>query len=194
MAWWLLFQSWGHRGLEPRNVRCEGGALIAKLTRSKTLGSDKAVSSRLIVVDPEAYFRNKHWAVDGWNFVKAKAPYERDYLPPASSGNYRGVQCRELRYDTAFALQIRLLASLSYRGTELLKVTFPHTWTPHSGRNFLPTAASVQGFPTQDKNFLAGWSAEESERKKRVARYKFSQIQRDVIKIVWDKRCARSVG
>ena len=42
MAWWLMLQSWGtlrfadHRRLQPRNVRFEAGAFIAKLTRSKT--------------------------------------------------------------------------------------------------------------------------------------------------------------
>ena len=33
-----------HRGLEPRNIHVEGGSLIAKLTRSKTLGMAKPAS------------------------------------------------------------------------------------------------------------------------------------------------------
>ena len=106
MACWLMLQSWGtlrfadHRGLEPINIRFEARTLIAKLTRSKTLGSDKPVSSRIVVVDPEACFRNRTWTKDGWSLL-----HERNHLLPAPSGNCKGVQCRELRYDTAFAAQ-----------------------------------------------------------------------------------------
>ena len=60
-------------------------------------------------------------------------------------------------------------------------------WTPHSGRNFLPTAASVLNVPTQEKNLLGGWSAEGSERYNRLAKFKIAQVQRSVIKLIWDK-------
>ena len=193
MAWWLTLQSWGtlrfadHRGLEPKNVHFESGSFTARLTRSKTLGSDKSVSSRMVVVDSEAYFVNRSWLIDGWKLLQLKAPYERDYLLPAPSANFLGVQCRELKYDTAFAVQTRLLMSLEYRGTRVFNKALPHYWTPHSGRNFLPTVASILGTPTQEKNFLGGWSAEGSERYNRLAKYKIAQIQRDVIKLVLNK-------
>ena len=35
-------------------------------------------------------------------------------------------------------VQSRLLALLSYRGSQLFNFTFRHFWSPHSGRNFLP--------------------------------------------------------
>ena len=121
------------------------------------------------------------------NLLQAKAPYGRDYILPAPTKNYKGVQCKELRNDTAFAVQTRLLRSLSFRGSRLVNVTFTHFCTPHSGRFFLPTAASVLEVSTQDKNVMGRWSADGSERYNRVARYKIAQIQRDVIKLVWDK-------
>ena len=62
-----------------------------------------------------------------------------------------------------------------------------HFWSLHSGRNFLPTAASVLGAPTQDKDLLGGSSAEGSERYKRLAKYKIAEIKRDVIHRAWDK-------
>ena len=64
-------------GLEPSNVRFEGGMFLAKLTRSKTLGSDKQVSSRLVVVDQEAYTQNSTWVKDGWQLLQHQAPFER---------------------------------------------------------------------------------------------------------------------
>ena len=110
--------------------------------------------------------------VNGWRLLQEKAPYQRDYLLPSPSKNYPGVRCRELRYDTAFAVRGRLLASLSSRGSQLFNFKFRHSWSPHSGRNFRPTAASVLNVPTQEKNFLGGWSAEGSERYHRLAKFK----------------------
>ena len=64
---------------------------------------------------------------------------------------------------------------------------FRHFWSPHSGRNFLPTAASVLNVPTQNKNLLGGWSAEGSERYNRLAKFKVAQVQRNVVKLISDK-------
>ena len=135
----------------------------------------------IVIVDPDAYFRNRSCAEDGWNLLQTKAPYKRDYLLAAPSWNYKGLQCKERRYDTAFTVQTRLLGSLCYRVSRLFNFSFTHFWSPHSGRKLLPTAASVLGAPTQDKNLLGGWSAEGSERHNRLAKYKIAQIQRDLI-------------
>ena len=192
-AWWLMLQSWGtlrfsdHRGLEPINLRIEGGSLLAKLTRSKTLGSDKPVSSRLVVVDREAYVRNSSWLADGLHLLRLQAPFERDYLLPAPSDNFAGVRMRELRYDTAFGIQSRIISQLCYRGQKLFNFVFPHYWSPHSGRNFLPTAAASLGFTAPDRNLLGGWSARGSEQYNRLAKYKIAQIQREVVKCIWNK-------
>ena len=77
--------------------------------------------------------------------------FERDYLLPAPSRNFAGVQIREPRYDTAFGVQSRILSSLFYHGNRLFNFAFPHFWSPHSGRNFLPTAASVLAFRHKKK-------------------------------------------
>ena len=105
------------------------------------------MASRLVIVDSEAYVFSRSWVVDGWRPLQEKAPYQRDYLLPSPSGNYKGVQCRELRYDTAFAVYSRLLALLTYRGSQLFNFKFRHFWSPHSGRNFRPTVASVLNVP-----------------------------------------------
>ena len=118
LAWWLLLQSWGtlrfadHCGLEPRNVRFEGGALIAELTRSKTLGTEKPVSSHFVTVDFEAHIRIRNWVVNGWNLLQAEAPYERYYLLPAPSGNYKGFSPRS--YDTIQHLQYKRVSWCHY--------------------------------------------------------------------------------
>ena len=187
-----MLQSWetlrfaDHRGLEPNNVRIEGGTFLARLTRSKTLGSDKPVSSRLVVVDQEAYIRNRTWVKDGWHLLQLQPHFGRDYLLPAPSGNFTGVQLRELGYDTAFGVQSGIL-SYFFRGNRLFNFAFPHFWSPHSGRNFLPTASSALGISTQEKNLLGGWSARGSEQYNRLAKYRIAQTQREVVNRIWDK-------
>ena len=67
-AWWKLVSCWGtlryddHLGFEPTKLKLNGkGALVTKLTRTKTTGKDKKVQCRLLVVAGEA-----HWAEDNW--------------------------------------------------------------------------------------------------------------------------------
>ena len=46
-AWWILVQSWrtlrfdDHRGIRPKDVSFIGGSMSARLTSSKTPGSDR---------------------------------------------------------------------------------------------------------------------------------------------------------
>ena len=192
-----IFVSWrggscynlgGHCGSQTTMVwnRAMSGSK-ARLTRSKTLGSDKSVSSRLVVADQEAYIRNRTWRKDGCHFLQRQAPFERDYLLPAASVNFSGVHFREHRYDTAFGVQSRILSSLCHCGNRRFNFAFPRFWSPHSGRNFLPTAASALGIWTQEKNLLEGWSARGSEQYNRLAKSKIAQIQREVVNRIWDK-------
>ena len=56
-AWWILVQSWGtlrfddYRSIKPKDVSFTGGSMSALLTRSKTLGSDRAVNSRRVYIN-----------------------------------------------------------------------------------------------------------------------------------------------
>ena len=55
-AWWILLQNWGtlrfsdHRGLSPSGISVVGGQFSGILTRSKTIGSDKSIHSRPVLV------------------------------------------------------------------------------------------------------------------------------------------------
>ena len=146
-AWWLLLQSWGtlrfadHRGLEPHNVPCEGGALIAKLTISKTLGTDEAVSSRLVIVDSEGYFRCRNWVVDGWNLLQPNAPYEKG-LPSSSRAEIlREVQQGiTVRYSIRGANATTVVALLSW--VQALQRDFPALLDP-SQRSELLTKSCI---------------------------------------------------
>ena len=100
LSWWLLVQSWGtlrfddHRGLLPRDVILSEMGLQAKLTRSKVSGSDKHLNFRAVIIHSSAYVHRKYWLAVGWGLLLKEAPYERDYLLPAPSNNFRGFKPR----------------------------------------------------------------------------------------------------
>ena len=162
LSWWLLVQSWGTlRFDDHRDFKVSETGLLAELTRSEVSGPDKHLNFRDVVI---------HCARIG-------APHERDYLLPAPSNNYRGFKTKELRYATAFAVQIQIISLASYRGLKIFLGSTGHHYTPHSGRNFMPSGTAVLGFSKADRHILGGWSAEGSERQTRTAKFKMAQMQ-----------------
>ena len=188
-AWWLLLQCWGtlrfadHRGLNPgRDFEVRGNALEARLTHSKTIGADRNLSHRMVVVSEQCYVRKPNWLSCGWQLLSKKADFQRDYLLPAPSGNLKGCQKRELRYDTAYGLQRRVMDVLVSDGQKLFAHGAGHFWSPHSGRNFVPSAAGALNVDKSDRDMLGGWMAQESDRYNRVARARIRAVQAQVAK------------
>ena len=151
LSWWLLVQSWGtlrfddHRGLLPRDVVVSDMGFQAKLTRFKVSGSDKHLNFRAVIIHSSACVHRKDWLAVGWRLLLKEAPLERDYLLPATSNNFRGFKTKELRYPTAFVVQIHIISTACYRGLRVFEGSTGHYYTPHSGRNFMPSAAAVLG-------------------------------------------------
>ena len=62
-GWWVLLPNWvilrfgDHRGLLPEHITVSDRGLLAVLSRSKTLGSDKAIGSRPVVVHSVCFIR-----------------------------------------------------------------------------------------------------------------------------------------
>ena len=132
-----------HRGLLPSDVKCAGGSLQAKLSRSKTLGADREVQSRPAYIDQACFIASPGWIVQGWDLLTSMANFERDNLMPSPSENFQGCIHKELCYDTAFAIQHRVLFALSANGERLFDTHMPQFWTLHSGRAYLPSATGV---------------------------------------------------
>ena len=176
-------QSWGtlrfddHRGLLPRDFVVTSKGLQAKLTRSKVSDSDKKhLNFRTVIIHPSAYIQRKDWLAVGWKLLLEGAPHERDYLLPAPTNNFQGFKIKELKYSTAFAVQTHIISKSSCRGLRLFEYSTGHYYTPHSGRNFMPSAAAVLGFAKAERDILGGWSAEGSQRYTRTAKYKIAQM------------------
>ena len=186
LSWWLLFQSWStlrfddHRGIIPEDLEISETGLVGRLSRSKVTGRDKRVAFRVLVIHPSAFVHQKDWLTTGWALLSKEAPYVRDYLLPAPANNFRGFKRKELTYHTAFAVQSQIVSLASYRGLRIFRTPTTHYYTPHSGRNFMPTSTAVLGFSKSDRDMLGGWAAEGSERYSRAAKFKIGLMQRAV--------------
>ena len=97
-------------------------------------GSDKNVMSRLVVVDAACYVKCEPWLHVGYALLNDFAPFPRDYHVPALCGNYQGCQRRELRCDTAHAIQNRVLCVLTFGQDRIFQLQAAQFWTPHSSR------------------------------------------------------------
>ena len=191
-VWWICVQTWAtlrfddHRGLNPKDIKVDSSSFTALLTRSKTFREDPALHSRLLVIDAACYLQSKYWMLRGWRLLSASAPFERDFLLPALSTNYRGVVRSELRYAMAYAMQNRVLSSLYLDGSRIFSAIQSHS-TGHltrAGHTCLPPLSFLisqnsKGF------FLRGWNAQASDRYARTARRSVINMQRAVIRALY---------
>ena len=156
--------------------------MSALLTRSKTLGSDRAVSSRRVYINSCCFLQKREWLEEGWQILRTSADYEHDYFLPAPSTNCNGCLHAELSYDLAFAMQNRVLHSLQKEGNPVFTRMSTTFWTPHTDRAFMPSSTKALGVPKEERDYLGGWSARGSDTYTRVAVRVISNLQRLVIR------------
>ena len=186
-SWWLLVQNWAtlrfsdHTEILPSSVKIDVTGFSAQLTRSKTLGDDRTVASRPLVIDRCCYLAVAGWMQEGWRLLKDMADYPRDYLIPFPSSNLHGCRRRELSFDTASAMQNRVLRMVKSNDEFLFCPSATRFWTPHSNRTFMPSATATLGFEKSVRDFLGGWSAQASERYAHIAAQRIRNMQRTVV-------------
>ena len=103
-------------------------------------------------------------------------------------------ESKVLRYDTAFALQIRAFRSLRSAAGPLLFPTRSNFWAPHSGRTFPPSATTALGYPKADRDCLGGWSAQGSDRYVRVSVLRITNMQCAVVSTLGKPECEDPLG
>ena len=108
--------------------------------------------------------------------------FDRDYLIPSPTTNCNGCLSSELRYDTAYAVQNRVLYFLRKEGTPVFTRVSTSFWTPHSARAFLPSCTKALGVPKEERDYLGGRSARGSDAYSRVAVRVISNLQRFVVR------------
>ena len=129
------------------HVELDERGFKAKLSHSKTLGSDRSVTMRLVVVNKSCVIKRVGWLTTGWSLMRQESPFDRDYLLPVPTGNHGSCKKQELKYAVGSAIQTGVLSILKVGGEPLFRHRVVHYWAPHSGRNFLPSATGALGCP-----------------------------------------------
>lgn len=151
-SWWMFLQCWctlrfsDHRGINPTSV-VSGSSLSAKLTWSKTIGADKSVASRPLIIDPCCYVVHQTWLQTGWDLLSREAPFDRDFKLPGPAAALSSCSKAELRYHAAHTVQGKVMGILPAFDGIMFTRRVPHYWTPHSGRDF----------PKTDRDYLGGF-------------------------------------
>ena len=90
-GWWLCVQHWGtlrfsdHRGISPSSVKIVDTEFSAVLSRSKTIGRDKKIQSRAVLIHRSAFLAIPDWVTQGSQLLQSMASFPRDYLLPTPS-------------------------------------------------------------------------------------------------------------
>ena len=101
------------------------------LSRSKTIGTDKMITPRLLFMHACCFVNLQSWIQVGWNLLQTMANYGRDYLMPAPSTSLSGCSRRELTFVTAFARLNRILRLVKLQGHKVFHHAVTEHWTPH---------------------------------------------------------------
>ena len=160
------FEVLGPPGLNPSLITETAAEFQGVLTRSKTIGADKNIQSRPVVISCCCYVKEPSWLQVGWKLLSRLAAFDRDFLLPSPSSNLAGCLQTELRYDTGFAMMNRLLAAIPLSGDVKIQPAIAHFWTPHSGRAFMPSSNRCSRF-LQGRTELSGRMASTSQRQVR---------------------------
>ncbi len=193
-AWWKLVQTWAalrfddHGGMSPSNASLTREGLVFDLTRTKTTGCGKKVERRPSGVSCQAYLVVADWLEKGWTLWQDLAPYERDYFLVAPRPDLQQTIARELKYGEAAGwsralLRLLLLDLAEHSVVDAAAASF----TEHSGRSFLVSAALSLGADDSHLLPVGGWSASPARSYMRTARQRLLQVQHQVAQLGRDR-------
>ncbi len=163
LFWWTVLGCWStlrfddHRGIVPDGFRASGDGMSFELTRSKSTGPDKGTRLRPVYVGRGAYLRHKDWFSVGLELWQRMAPGQRDYLLCVPTADLSGVIAREVHHNEFTARLRGAIAGLRCGEVEL-GTAVAGCFTPHSSRNFLPSAAVALGASAADVDRLGAWA------------------------------------
>ncbi len=196
LAWWGLVSCWAvlrfddNRGLSPSDIEERDSHWELLFRRTKTTGDDKAVTTRVGVVDKNAWLIKADWMSRGWERWTTLAPTARDFFlcPPGPDG-----LClhREMTY-TEYSARLRgMLAGLMDPSTTwTLGEAASAVFSPHSFRAVLTSALSALGAGKEQLGWLMAWQTQGSATYIRTGRAMTLRMQSRLSSIVraqWGK-------
>jgi len=165
-AWWHLLSLWAslrcddHRGLAPGGIQMTIRGLEAVLSRTKTTGPGKRVTSLPLVVGYGAFVGESAWLVTGWNLWQSTAPSVRDYFLVKPAPNLDAMLPVELSYEQASRLSRAVLSGLPREDDIMTALGEPIVglFAQHSARCWLSSMAALLQVPEADLAYLGRWS------------------------------------
>ncbi len=167
ICWWLALSCWctlrfdDHRGVIPFEFRATGNGWNFDLRRSKTTGPGKRAALRPCHLAEEAYLSCADWFTVGQRVWNEAAPFGRDFMLCAPAAGLGEAIHREISHDEFTARMRGMIARLVVGGI-VLGERVAGWYTPHSARNFLPSAAlPILRATEEDVRKLGAWSTKE---------------------------------
>ena len=124
-----MIQSWGalldHCGLHSNDIKIVGGTFPASLTRSQTIGADRHLVSRPIVIYVCCTLTDAKVGYCRMESAHGAGTFPRDYLLPSPATSHVGCRKLELRQDTAHLMQNRALSTSNQRARDCSNSRWP---------------------------------------------------------------------
>ncbi len=194
ISWWVILSCWctlrfdDHRGVIPFEFRETGNGWNFDLRRSKTTGPGKRAALRPCHLAEEAYLSRPKWFAVGQRVWDEAAPFGRDFMLCAPSSDLGEAIHREISHDEFTARMRGLIARLAIGGI-VLGERVAGWYTPHSGRNFLPSAAlPILRATEEDVRKLGAWSTKEGGAYVRTVRDHTRHVQVGVAQGLRERR------
>ncbi len=167
VCWWMALSCWctlrfdDHRGVIPGEFWATGNGWNFDLRRSKTTGPGKRAALRPCHLAEQAYLSSPDWFAVGRRVWDEAAPFGRDFMLCAPASGLGEAIHREISHDEFTARMRGAIARLGIGGI-VLGERVASWYTPHSGRNFLPSAAlPILRATEEDLRKLGAWSTKE---------------------------------
>ena len=168
-AWYRLLRHWASmrfddgNGLNPDSLIARARGVFGTLSRTKTSGADKGLTTLPIYVSNEAYV-DKDWLTVGLDIWKNELNFPRDYFLVLPNLDYSHHCGKRARYSDAQYLSKQLLSGLKDEsGDALLIPQAVGFWTEHSDRTGLDSWLGALSVGADKRRFVGRWAAKGSE-------------------------------
>ena len=174
----------GHSSIRrSQDIKIDSSAFTALLTWSKTIGKDKSLHYRPIIIDAASFLYSKEWISTGWCLLSEAAPFER-ITHFRHHQRTITVWCAP-NYGTQLRTRCRTgSCRRCIGGSRIFCHPVTQYCTPHSSRSFLPSATLLLDFPKNQRDCSGGWNAQASDRYARTSRRIITNMQRAVTRAI----------
>ena len=151
VAWINLVKLWGSlrwddiQKVVPKELKYFEGRMTTTLRTTKTTGPTKRVRELPVCISEHAFVFTPFWLKTGFDLIKARAAFDRDYLLPKLNNNWTGFRRVMACYNDISSYSACLRGTVT-RVSSMEPFAHPVLsafWTEHSERATLPTGLGL---------------------------------------------------